>query len=179
MIVRLTNRQRDRVGALVIEALNDQGRQVPFAEWWGREMYVASKHRTDVVMPASAWRLIEGVMFDHCFDERGFRARERVRPTDLNALKSIRQALNVRENHPALYQRGAIGMIQELIPAWRFVAPDASGRCYSPYPVPTLPFVVLAPESRTVRTKQTTLWVEANRPSELPLLNEANHLAFV
>lgn len=179
MIVRLTNRQRDRVGPLVTEALAGRGRQEPFLEWWGRETYVASKHRTDIVMPASAWRMVEGVMFDHCFDERGFRARDRVRSTDINALKLIRQALNVRENHPALHQRGAIGLIPELIPAWKFAAPDASGRCYSPYPVPTLPFVVLAPESRTVRTKQTTLWVEAKRPSELPLLDERNHLAFI
>lgn len=177
--MRLTNRQRERVGKLVEDALQGRPAESAFLEWWAREMYVASKHRVDMVMPASGWRLIEGVMFDHCFDERGFRAKERVRSTDLNALKSIRQGLNVRENHPALYQRGAIGLISELIPAWKFLAPDASGRCYSPYPVPTLPFVVLAPESRTVRTKQTTLWVQAKRPSELPLLNEANHWQFV
>jgi hypothetical protein len=149
-----------------------------YAAWWDRDRSVASKHRVDIVMPASAWRMVESVMFNHCFDDRGFRARERVRSTDINALKSIRRALNVRENHPAMYQRGAIGLISELIPAWRFPAPDASGKRYSPYPVQAMPFVVLAPESRVVQTKQTTIWVEANRPSELPLLAEHNHWAF-
>jgi hypothetical protein len=179
MIVRLTVRQAGRVRDLVATSFGDNFLGEAFAGWWDGYQSTASKHRVDIVMPASAWRRVEGIMFDHCFDERGFRARERVRSTDINALKSIRRALNVRENHPALYQRGAIGLISELIPAWKFPAPDASGKVYSPYPVQSMPFVVLAPESRTVQTKQTTIWVEAIRPRELPLLYEPGHWVFV
>jgi hypothetical protein len=179
MIVRLTVRQTGRVRDIVAATLGETAKGETFAEWWDRDHSAASKHRIDTVMPAVAWRMVESIMFDHCFDERGFRAKERVRTTDLNALKSIRRALNARENHPALYQRGAIGMISELIPAWRFPAPDASGKMYSPYPALALPFVVLAPESRVVQTKQTTLWSEASRPRELPLLDEQSHWPFV
>jgi hypothetical protein len=174
VIVRLTVHQSRRVRALLEAA----GACPATFEWWDRDCSVASKHRVDIVMPAIGWRSIEGIMFDHCFDERGFRARERVRSTDLNALKTIRRALNAREHHPALFNRGAIGLIAELIPAWRFPAADASGRCYSPYPVDAMDFVVLAPESRTVRTKQSTLWTEALRPIELPLLDPRQHYRF-
>jgi len=178
VIIRLTIRQAKRVEELTTEALEGVRRAEPLAEWWGRDQSQASKHRLDVVMPAAGWRIVEDVMFNHCFDERGFRAKERVRSTDINALKSIRRGLNVRENHPALFQRGAIGMISELIPAWKFPAPDASGRLYSPYPLIAAPFVVLVPESRTVNLKPSTLWVEATRPRSMPLLDEAEHWRF-
>lgn len=177
MMVRLTVRQHGRVAELVGEAT--VGRQFEqFDMWWGRA-WPSSKHRIDTAMPAIGWRIVEEIMFNHCFDERGFRAKERVRTTDLNALKQIRRTLNARESHPALQQRGAIGLIAEMIPAWRFPAPDASGKLYSPYPVLAMPFVVLAPESRTVQLKQTTLWVEATRPRELPMLDECSHWAFI
>ena len=176
MIVRLTNRQRGRVGELVEAA--DPPQLLAFLEWYGRDCYTASKHRVDLAMPAIAWRLVEHVMFDFCFDGKGFKSRD-VRNTDLNALKSIRRALNAREAHPALTNTGAIGLVGELIPAWRFPTPEASGKEYVPYPAPTMPFVILAPESRTVAGKQTTQWVEAVRPTELPLLDEREHLRFV
>jgi hypothetical protein len=176
MIVRLTVHQTRRVAELV--AASGHRHVDRIGEWWGRDQTPSSKHRVDVVMPAVAWRIVESIMFDHCFDERGFRAKERVRNVDINALKTIRRALNARENHPALFRRGAIGLIPELVPAWKFPAPDASGRAYSPYPVIGMPFVVLAPESRTVATKQSTLWVESPRRREFPLLDECEHMRF-
>ena len=175
MIVRLTNRQRGRVGELLETA--EPVQLLALLEWYGRDCQTASKHRVDMAMPAAAWRIVEHVMFDFCFDGRGFKSRH-VRTTDLNALKSVRRALNARESHPALWRIGAVGIIGELIPAWKFPAPDASGMCYTPYPTPTMPFVILAPETRTVAGKQTTLWVEAVRPTELPLLDEREHLRF-
>lgn len=177
MMVRLTVRQHGRVAELAGEAL-DGRRFEEFDRWWGKA-WPSSKHRVDTAMPAIGWRMVEELMFNHCFDERGFRAKERVRTTDLNALKQIRRTLNARESHPALQQRGAIGLIAEMIPAWRFPAPDASGKCFSPYPVCGMPFVILAPESRTVQLKQTTIWVPANRPRELPMLDEQTHLAWL
>ena len=176
MIVRLTNRQRGRVGGLVEAA--DPDCLLAFLEWYGRDCSKASKHRIDLAMPASAWKAVEHVMFEFCFDGKGFKSRD-VRTTDLNALKAVRRALNARESHPALSYVGAVGMIAELIPAWKYPGPDASGQRYSPYPVPTMPFVILAPESRTVAGKQATMWVEAIRPTELPMLDEREHLRFV
>lgn len=177
MIVRLTFRQVGRVHELTtgrIEARYDDA----FQEWWAREMFTASKHRVDMSMPAAAWKLVESVMFDHCFNERGFRSKD-VRNTDLNALKSIRRALNARENHPALSKRGAIGLISEIIPAWKLLSAGPSGRWYSPYPVRGMGFTILAPESTVVRTKQTTLWVEADPGDRLALLDQAEHWRFV
>jgi len=178
VIVRLTNRQRARVAELF--GAVDDPRLVFLDRWWDYDWSVASKHRVDTVMPAAAWRMVEAILFDHCFNERGFRARDRARSTDLNALKAIRRTLNVREGHPALSKRGAIGQIAELIPAWRFPSPDASDKAYSPHPVPTMPYVVLAPETRTVSGNTTTLWVEADR-SRLPgylILDEEQHFLF-
>ena len=150
-------------------------------EWWDRDQSRASKHRVDTLMPAVAWRLVEEVMFGHCFDERGFRAKERVKSTDLNALKSIRRGLNARENHPAMSQRGAIGLVNEVIPAWKLTPDERQNLApelrYSPYPG-LGEFVVLVPESRTVNTKKATQWVEATRKWDWPICHERAHLAF-
>lgn len=181
MIVRLTNRQSNRVRALAVAALTHARHQEHLDMWWGRDKTTASKHRVDIVMPAVGWRTAESAMFDHCFDERGFRAKERVRTTDLNALKAIRQSMNARENHPALSGRGAIGLIPELIPAWKIV-PDQSGKMYSPYPTSLGEYVVLAPFTTTVQTKQVTAWVEAGPgvlERGLPILDEEQHWLFV
>ena len=181
MIVRLTNRQATRVGGLAEAALAQEGnsfRIAAFNDWWDRDTSVASKHRVDLSLPAAGWRMIEAVMFDHCFDERGFRTKD-VKTTDLNALKTIRRALNARKNHPALQQMGAIGMIPEVVPAWKLLAQDDHDRLYLPYPMRGMKFVILAPESTTVRTKQTTLWVEAPLETRFPLLDEREHWRFM
>lgn len=180
MIIRLTVRQAQRVRQISIDQLTPSGKVPDLLAWWDRDQSKASKHRVDTLMPAAAWSLVEKVMFGHCFDERGFRAKERVRTTDLNALRTIRMALNVRENHPAMHQRGAIGLINEIIPAWKLPAPEPGDPMYSPYPFnPRRKFVVLAPESRTVNLKRVTLWVEAKREWEMPILLEESHLPFV
>ena len=178
MIIRLTNRQRARVYELTLHALVSDRRMGDFIDWYDADYSIASKHRVDTVMPAIAWRLVEEAMFDHCFNEKGFRSKD-VKTTDLNALKAIRRALNVRENHPALSRRGAIGYIAELIPSWKFPADDASGKWYSPYPVPGMEFVVLAPETRVVNLQTTTLWTEASRLPDRALLDPAQHLFFL
>jgi hypothetical protein len=174
VIVRLTCTQARRVAEIV--AVSGVGWADEFAGWMDREMSTASKHRVDVMAPAIAWRGAEEVMFDWCFDARGF--RRKVSSVDLRAHKEIRRALNGRENHPALYGRAAIGLIPELIPAWRFPGPDASGKNYAPYPVTAMPFVVLAPEMRQANGQRITMWVEAPRPHERPLLAERSHTAF-
>jgi len=178
VIVRLTHRQRARVFALTVEALASDPRLGSFIIWYDFDYSIASKHRVDTVMPAIVWRLVEDKMFDHCFNERGFRAKD-VKTTDLNALKAIRRALNARENHPALSRRGAIGYIAELIPAWKFPSADASGRWYSPYPVPGMEYVVLAPETRVVNLQTTTLWTEATRLPDRALLDPDQHRLFI
>lgn len=172
MIVRLTGRQRSRVEQRVESTGN-----LALIEWFGRDCVPSSKHRVDLAMPAIAWRQVEHVMFDFCFDGKGFKSQTS-RAMDHTAFKSIRRALNTRENHPALSQTGAVGMISELIPAWKFPGPDASGQHYTPYPAPNMPFVILAPETRKIGGKQTTMWVEATRPPEYPLLDEREHLRF-
>lgn len=179
MIVRTTNRQRERTWSLILQSRPKRRTLEVLDRWWWKDYTQASKHRVDTVMPCIAWQLVEGILFNHCFNERGFRSKD-VKSTDLAALKSIRRSLNVREQHPALYRRGAIGYINELIPAWRLMAPDEQGRHYSPVPVPNGTFAILAPETRTVDLKTTTLWAEvAGRIPVLPILDEREHLLFI
>lgn len=148
-----------------------------FIEWFTRDYSVASKHRVDTAMPAMAWHMVDGVLFEHCYDARGFRSRD-VRNVDLNAMKAVRRALNARESHPALFGIGAVGQIAEMIPAWKFPGPDASGKMYTPYPCRSMPFVVLAPDMTEVGGTPVTVWVELDREWNLPLLDPSEHWRF-
>jgi hypothetical protein len=175
MIVRLTRRQHKRVAEIVADQMGERWRS-GVLEWIEQDVSDAAKHRVDVAMPAIAWRRTWDVMFDHCFDNRGMRTKG-VRVTDLNATKAIRRGLNVREVHPALSRTGAIGMIGELVPAWKLIETEGS-MLYTPYPRQGMQFVVLAPESREVGRQRVTQWVEAPRAPERPLLDESNHWRF-
>lgn len=176
MIVRLTRRQYGRVIEIILDQMpNDRWRD-GVAEWWAGDVTDASKHRVDVAMPAIAWKRVWEVLFDHCFDHRGMRTKG-VRATDLNAAKAIRRALNVREIHPALAHVAALGMISELIPAWRLEEGEAHA-AYDPYPRVHRPFVVLAPERRTLRGQVVTQWVESNHLPQRRMLDPAEHIRF-
>ena len=176
MIVRLTNRGRERVWQRVLES--DTRYKEALSDWWFVDYTVASKHRVDTVMPAIAWKIVEEIMFLHCFDLRGFVARDRAKSSDLTAIKTIRRALNARENHPALSRRGAIGQISELLPVWT-IDPDTDSY-YTPYPITGGRFAILAPEIRTVDLKTTTLWVEvAGRVPQLRILDRHEHERFL
>jgi len=118
-------------------------------------------------------------MFDFCFDERGFR-RKHGSQTPQTTMRAVRRALNVREQHPALSGLGAVGVQSEMVPAWKFPGPDASGKRYSPYPVPTMPFVVLAPHTVRAPNRTTTTWVEADGlAGRRRILEPAEHHLFV
>jgi hypothetical protein len=127
-------------------------------------------------MPAIGWKRIEQMVFDHCYDHRGFRNR-RVRDSDLRMLRSMTDAVNIREHHPALMKVGSIGFVAELIPAWKLHGPDDKGRMYSPYPELQSEFVVLAPHWAERSRRQITYWTEEDRAREMPLLDETNHWA--
>jgi hypothetical protein len=175
MIVRLTRRQHGRLLELVDDQMSQRWRD-GVLEWATRDVVDASSHRVDVAMPAIAWKRVWGVLFDHCFDHRGMRSKG-VRVTDHNAMKAVRRSLNVRESHPALSGVAAIGVISELIPAWRLEPPQGGYR-YSPYPVAGQPFVVLAPTARQIRRQRVTQWVEAPRMPERPILDDREHWRF-
>ena len=176
MIVRLTRRQHERLGALVKELVGDPRRRDAVLEWMMRDVSESSGRRIDIAMPAVAWKIVWEMLFDHCFDSRGMRVGG-IRSTDLNAMKSVRASLNVREAHPALSGVGAIGLVSEVVPAWR-LADVRGGFRYSPYPVLGQPFVVLAPELRQVRYQRVTQWVGAKRSPDRPLLDEREHWRF-
>lgn len=176
MIVRLTNQQVKKVQSVL--APTDLGELVRIRGWWGNDVNQASKHRVDIAMPAVAWRAIERVLFDATFTTRGARSAEAT-STMSNALKSTRRALNAREQHPAMSEIGAIGLVSEVIPAWRLPGPDASGKFYVPYPVPGMPFTILAPVTTRVAGKVATQWAEAPTLARtVGLLCEAEHTLF-
>ena len=129
------------------------------------------------VLPAIAWSRVRDVMFDHCYDQRGFRSKS-VKVSDLNAMKAIQHGVNVRTVHPALSRISAIGMVGELVPAWKLYVPVEGGPTYSPIPAEGV-FVVLAPETSSRHGQKLTTWVEAKRPLERPLLDEAEHRRFM
>lgn len=161
---------------VVEDQMSNQRWREGVIEWMTSDVTDASSHRVDVAMPAIAWKRVWDVMFDHCFDHRGMRTKG-VKTTDLNAAKAIRRALNVREIHPALAHVAALGMISELIPAWR-LEPGESHRTYDPYPRIGRPFVVLAPERRAVRGQVVTQWVESNHLPQRKMLDPAEHFRF-
>lgn len=176
VMVRLTLRQHGRVQEIVADQMSERWRAAAL-EWMQADVNPGAKHRVDVVMPTIAWMRVRDVLFDHCYDNRGFRTKG-VRTTDLNALKSIQQAVNVRTCHPGLHGIAAIGHVAEIIPAWKLTVPAEDGRAYASIPAEGS-FVILAPEARKVGAHQTiTSWVEAILPLERPLLDEAQHLRF-
>ena len=175
MIVRLTRRQHKRVLEIVEDQMSERWRDAVL-DWGYQDVTDASAHRVDVAMPAVAWKRVWDLLFDHCYDHRGMRTKG-VKTTDLNAMKSIRRSLNAREVHPALSRTAAIGMVGELVPAWRFDEPQ-HGMLYSPYPVVGAPFVILAPETREMKLQRVTQWVEATRLPQRRLLDPAEHLRF-
>ena len=173
MIVRLTRRQHGRVCEIMLAEMDERFIEAT-VEWLTEDVVDSSKHRVDVAMPAIAWKRVWDVMFDHCYDNRGMRSKG-VRSTDLNALKQIRLALNVRETHPALSGISAIGMIAEVIPAWR----PLDGQADSPYPVPNGRFLVLAPQHHQMSKQRITTWVPSNKHPEREILTEAEHRRFL
>lgn len=179
MIVRLTVGQANAVNRAVASARRDLWLLERLSAWLGLDVVRASKHRLDVAMPAIAWRAVEDILFDACYDERGFR-RQGTKVTLLNASKVVRRSLNAREQHPALSRKAAMGMISEMIPAWRFPGPEASGKLYSPYPSEALKFTVLAPEVVVVKGQRVTKWVESAASIDRRLLLcEETHLELV
>jgi hypothetical protein len=174
-MVRLTRRQHERV-KVIVESSNMRERwRYGVMEWLERDAVIGGSHRIDVGMPAIAWMRVAEVMFDHCYDARGFRNKT-LRQADLNAMKAIQHGLNVRTVHPALSGVSAIGMIGELIPAWKLFVPTERAS-YSPFPAEGA-FVILAPESTRTGGQAITTWVEAKRAPERPLLDEREHLRF-
>jgi hypothetical protein len=175
MIVRLT-RQQHQATSNLIERLGSY----PHLLWtFNRDVVGASRHRLDVVMPAIAWRLLEDLMFDTCFDQRGFKNKD-VKTTWMNSLKAIRAAMNVRENHPALSCTAAVGAISELIPVWGMLGPNNRKHVWSPYPVQNGRFTVLAPTLISVRGSKATKWVESPETvGRRWVLEEAAHLEFM
>lgn len=174
MIVRLTRQQHKATGS-IIEKTGDHHLLWTF----NRDVSDASRHRIDVVMPAVAWRLLEETLFDACFDQRGFKNKD-VKTTWMNSVKSVRAAMNVRENHPALSGTAAIGVISEMIPVWELMAPSSRKHVWSPYPVEDGRFTVLAPTLISVRGNKATKWVESDDSvGRRWVLEESTHLEFV
>lgn len=174
MIVRLTRQQHKATG-LIIERTGQQHLLWTF----NRDVSDASRHRIDVAMPAVAWRLVEEILFDACFDQRGFKNKD-VKTTWMNSVKTVRAAINVRENHPAFTGTAAIGVISEMIPVWSLMAPNSRKHVWSPYPVNGGRFTVLAPTLISVRGAKATKWVASdNSVGRRWLLEESSHLEFV
>lgn len=169
MIVRLTRHQFKNLRGMI-------DRSASF--WWDSDLTQdASAHRVDVTMPAIGWRQLEQMLFEHCYDERGFK-RRKVRSTFFAADRAIRTALNAREQHPALFGSAAVGRVSEFVPAWKFPGPDVTGKRYSPYPVQSMPFVVLAPMDLSLNGKRATKWVECPNPPGWEILDSCKHLDF-
>jgi hypothetical protein len=144
---------------------------------FNRDITPASRHRVDVAMPAIAWRMLEELLFDYCFDQRGFHRKE-IKTTVTNTLKAVRGAMNVRENHPALTGTAAMGSISEWIPVWERLAPNRK-QVWSPYPISYTRFTILAPTTISQRGHKLTKWVDSpDTVGRRWLLTEKEHLAF-
>lgn len=174
MNVRLTVRQHARLSLIVKAATGPRWR---LFEPWLAAPQQASKHRVDVVAPAIAWKQIDVIMFDHCFDDVGYRAKTAAL-SEIRAYQAVLRGLSARRNHPALFRQAALDAICEWIPAWTITG-NREPR-YSPFPEkdPTSRFVVLAPDLQHRWGRQYVSWVETEPVDDRPLLTEATHLAF-
>jgi hypothetical protein len=138
---------------------------------FGDNLTTASAHRVDVMMPACYWRELENVLFDTVYDVRGFKVRDIGGPI-VRGHRAIRAALNVRETHPALFGKGALGRMHEMLPVWK-------NDKYSVYPTHSAEFTILAPTAVEIGQGLVTKWVEAPQlVGSRPILSEATHLAF-
>jgi len=173
VIVRLTRQQH----AATCKMLERGGHDSHLVWTFSRDIAPASRQRIDVAMPAVAWRVLEELLFDYCFDQRGFHRKE-VKSTVTNTLKAVRTAMNVRENHPALSGTAAMGAISELIPVWERLAPK-NNKVWSPYPISYQRFTILAPTIIMQRGHKLTKWVDSpDTVGRRWLLTENEHLAF-
>ena len=170
MIVRMTHQQGHAMKRIAAEKLS--ARQAGLLlETFEENVTTASAHRIDVMMPACYWRGLEEVLFDTVYDVRGFKVRDIGGPI-VRGHRAIRAALNVRETHPALHGRGALGRMYEMLPVWK-------GAQYFVYPTPMTEFTILAPTSVEIGKGLVTKWVEASQlVGTRPILTEATHRAF-
>jgi hypothetical protein len=169
MIVRMTRQQSNAVLKVGSDKLSPQQGGILVATF-EENLTTASAHRVDVMMPACYWRELENVLFDTVYDVRGFKVRDISGPI-VRGHRAIRAALNVRETHPALFGKGALGRMHEMIPVWK-------NDKYSVYPTHSAEFTILAPTAVEVGQGVVTKWVEAPQLVGTRLiLTEATHVA--
>lgn len=177
MIVRLTNTQRQRIYETVSTTEMPVERLKAFHRWWEADLQGAPRHRVDGAMPAIAWEMVQQIMFDKCYDHRGFRAKT-LKISEHGALKSVTAACNARRSHPALNNLAVIGDQREIVPAW------TNHLEMSPVPDDThRNFVLMMPVRVTMgQGRVATRWAET-KPEELPvrtgLLVGDEHQAFL
>lgn len=169
MIVRLTKQQHN--------ACKRYAHVDPhLLEWLDKDTSAASRSRLDVAMPAIAWLALRNLLFPNVYSVKGFQRKE-APLTATRALSSVQASLNLREQHPALRNAGAIGTHREILPVW-MLCETHNDVLYSPYPGKGT-FMVLMPEHITQGGHRITVWHQAYSHPKAMLLEESVHLVFL
>lgn len=152
MIVVLTARHT----ALAYTALNAAHRE-DIAEWLDRHASVADgpQQRHTLIAPACAWAATRDALIDWTHGDQR-RARTRSAATQeayRQVTRRVARATAVREAHPAMQGKAALGKHGEILPAW------PNGSRWSPYPVPGVEMVFLEPRWRRMKLGTVTQWL--------------------
>lgn len=108
----------------------------------------------DVAMPAIGWRACRDAVAWLAYSQEARSIRNHPSmPTNLKGLLSrIERAVAIREMHPCLFGRGALGNHSTCIPTW------SNAEFRFPYPGPDLEFALMVPSFHEVQSSFTT-WV--------------------
>lgn len=131
----------------------------------------------DAYAPPTFWRGLRDLLADDLYIGLRHASLPGVSARLRRALKSVAQAVALREHHPAIRRRAALGRQHELLPVWW------DGGSWSPYPASEL-FKILVPEWRFDQKTQMeitrwlpqdpTLWVSP----DFPWLDESLNVYF-
>lgn len=129
----------------------------------------------DAHAPAIYWQQIRDRVADDLYLGRRYRSIQGTAARLRRALKAIAQAVALREHHPGLRQRAALGRQHELLPAWW------TDDHWSPYPTAGH-YRILVPDWRLDQRagSEITRWLPQDptlwsRP-DLPWLDERLHI---
>jgi hypothetical protein len=164
-----------RLTAVQFQEIERQfGRELRYHEWFARAEHRSPK-TVDVTMPAIGWLRLRDQIASVAFNMRGQRNSKAPRHLS-RALTRIARALADLHIHPALEGVGMTGIYGQVIPAWTV----PGQKKLSEFPVIDGEFCVLYPQwGPAGGLPEVTFWQPSTLfLSEMPLLREAEHLAF-
>lgn len=169
MRVLLSNAQIERILARTV--LTDAHRH--FCWWLERQHDPFNARQLSVLMPPDAWRWVRDLLIDFTIHPSGSRRQVPSRTSAWHTLtRTVVQAVNARQAHPGLRGQFAVGVHEEILPAW-------GQHGFASLAEPDDVFRILVPFQRKVAGDLIITGWSAGKPTyDLALEEEAHHLLF-